>query len=198
MRQQCRPRRPSGVRCRPLELSPTTPAPLSLPVFPSMWCQTLDPLPFFLSTRATGPPSNALATAVPLFRPVPLVHARVSRSLLQRPFPRCLLSTDGDREARDPVGLLHCRHRPPSSVSWAIPSFPSKIWLCLTIAVFPGAAGARPDPAAHRSPPDVDYHLCAPPPLRPRTSSCCSGEPSPPPPHQARCRRPHSAHAAFF
>jgi hypothetical protein len=34
-------------------------------------------------------------------------------------------------------------------------------------------------------------------PLRPRTSSCCSGEPSPPPPRQAHYHRPHSAHTAI-
>jgi hypothetical protein len=57
-----------------------------------------------------------------------------------------------------------------------------------TPPLVPPVSGAPPPP----------WDITVPPPLRPCTSSRCSGEPSMPPPRLARCRHPHGAHAAFF
>jgi hypothetical protein len=67
-------------------------------------------------------------------------------------------------------------------------TFSPLLWCCRTPPSAPPMTGAPPLP----------WDIATPPPLHPRTSSCCSGEPSLPPPRQVRRCRPHGAHAAIF
>jgi hypothetical protein len=102
---------------------------------------------------------------------------------------RLTTSAPGNRDTADvdlpppPLG----ESGPPCVVDhkWRAPHLLPLLRYCRTPPLVPPVTGAPPPPC----------DIAAPPLLHPRTSSCCSGEPSLPPPCQAHCLRPHGAHA---
>jgi hypothetical protein len=106
-------------------------------------------------------------------------------------------ATNGDREAPAHAGFRHCHHHPPSSVSWATHTLPSQIEPRLTVAPLPQCCRSLSRPCRSPEPADADdllYTAALCPPPSPLTYRL--GEPSPPPPHQARWHRLHGARTA--
>jgi hypothetical protein len=170
----------------PRPLAAPSPAPMQHradpPPFPSPPCA----LSAFKSRR---PP-----TSLP-FSPF-FFSVRSTRRCLPAPPPSLSVSSpvaspSHHRETEPPPTLTFCpldEPGPPCVVAckWHVPHL-----LPSPPVLQDPATGA----AVTGAPPPL-WDSAAPPPLHPRTSSHCSGEPSPPPPHQAHHRRPHGAHTA--
>jgi hypothetical protein len=190
--------RRSGADANHSSYPPSRPGP-PLPQYfsPLRGAKPRTPLPPFSSPLAPLGRDKSCRRPCSPFLPIFLLH--LLRALPPPSSPLSLSASSPGRltallpEVRSTLASsLHLLGMPALPASWLASGLHLTLslphWHCRTLPPVPPVTRAPLPP----------WDIAAPPPLRPPTSSRCSGEPSLPPPCQVRCRRPHGAHAVFF
>jgi hypothetical protein len=157
---------------------------------------TPDPLPLSslprTPERLQKPPAADLASFPLRFSSPSAPHA-IASQLPTKHVCIVLRSSPPRHRKSEPMSTSNPRllGEPVLRASWL------SIGVCLTLSLLLRHYRTPPlmPPITGAPPPLLD--ITASPPRHPCTSSHCSGEPLPPPPHQVHCRRPSGARAAF-